>query len=192
MIDLIKWRLKNWYKKTDEFNRLPKVIRNRANFEDYFMGLAFAIATRSMDGQTHHGTLLVDKHKHIVSTGYNSFPRGMPDAALPNLRPEKYEWMIHSEIAALSNLTVNLWQNPGVVAFITGTPCLSCLMTLWNSGITQFCIADRSGWSMDASEKESWDFFVYESKIDIRVVKPNLNWLKDLVEELKTYGFVDE
>jgi deoxycytidylate deaminase len=182
----------NWKKKKQEYLELERVDRNRVSFENYFIGLAFAIATRSMDAQTRHGTLLVDKHKHIVSTGYNSFPRKMPDSLLPNLRPEKYKWMKHSEINALSNLTINLWQNSGVTAFITGTPCFSCLTTLFNSGIEDFCIADRAGWSMDEKEKESWDFFIYESKINIKVIKPNLNWLKDLVEELKTYGFITE
>jgi dCMP deaminase len=182
--------ISNWHKKIIEFESSDKIFRNRAKFHDYFLGLAFAVSTRSMDAQTRHGTLLVDANNHILSTGYNSFPRKMRDELLPNIRPAKYRWMIHSEIAALANITVGPWQNHGIIAYITGKPCLQCLMSLWNAGIEHLCIADRAGWSMDDTEKENWDFFVCETKINIEYIKPNLDWLQELVNELKEFGFI--
>jgi hypothetical protein len=63
-------------------------------------------------------------------------------------------------------------------------------MSLWNAGIEHLCIADRAGWSMDDTEKENWDFFVCETKINIEYIKPNLDWLQELVNELKEFGFI--
>lgn len=180
----------NYLEKLQEFNNSEKVFRDRPSFDDYFLGLAFAVSTRSYDGQTRHGTLLVDENQHILSTGYNSFPRKMPDRVMPNTRPAKYKFMLHSEICALSNLTTNVWEHEHVTAYITGKPCLTCLMTLWNAGVADFCMADRPGWQADDEQEKDWDFFIYQTKIRIRKIKPNLNWLKNLVAELTEYGFI--
>lgn len=184
-------KIENWIKKKEEYSKMKKEPLERVAFNDYFMGLAFAVSKRSADAQTHHGTLIVDENKHIVSTGYNSFPRKMPDEIMPNLRPEKHRWMIHSEICALSNITISPWQSRKLTAFITGKPCLPCITTLYNSGIENYVIADRPGWSRDGEQSEDWDFFVTEQKINIVKIKPNLNWIKQLAKELEDYGYID-
>ena len=75
----------------------------RPNWNDYFLGLAFIASSRSRDQETKHGTVIVDNNNIVLGTGYNSFIRGINDQSLPALRPNKYPFMIHSELNAILN-----------------------------------------------------------------------------------------
>ena len=45
----------------------------------YFRELAHTVKRKSKDNNTQIGAVIVGKDKEIVSTGYNSFPRGIND-----------------------------------------------------------------------------------------------------------------
>ena len=45
----------------------------------YFRELAHTVKRKSKDNNTQIGAVIVGKDKEIVSTGYNSFPRGIDD-----------------------------------------------------------------------------------------------------------------
>ena len=45
----------------------------------YFQNLAHQVKLKSKDERTQIGAVIVGKDKEIVSTGYNSFPRGIDD-----------------------------------------------------------------------------------------------------------------
>lgn len=106
------------------------------DWDEYFMSLAILTATRSKDSQTQYGAVFV-RDRRILATGYNSFPRGMPDNKLPNTRPLKYPWMIHSEANALYNCNADTC---GATCYVNGEPCNECLKALHAVGIKDWVI----------------------------------------------------
>lgn len=128
--------------------------RVRPSWDYYMLGMAMYASQRSHDEQTQHGCIITDQNHRILGVGYNGFPRGLNDDVLPNTRPEKYPWMIHSERNALDNCTV---RPTGGIAYVTGKPCFSCLRDLYNNGIIEVVYADRAGWTKDDEEAENWN-----------------------------------
>jgi dCMP deaminase len=147
---------------------------------DYFLGLAFVVSSRSKDAQTKHGCIITDQNNHIIGTGYNSFPRQSLDNILPNLRPEKYSEMTHSERNALSNLTISPWSIVGGgIAYVTGKPCLDCLYALWNTNINTIYAANRQGSVLESKDIEKFNFFITTHDINYKEINPNLSFLKE-------------
>jgi hypothetical protein len=46
------------------------------NWDEYFIQIAEVVKLKSKDIHTHIGVVIVGHNHEIVSTGYNSFPRG--------------------------------------------------------------------------------------------------------------------
>ena len=46
---------------------------------DYFLNIAESVKLKSKDQRTQIGAVIVGEDKEIVSTGFNSFPRGIND-----------------------------------------------------------------------------------------------------------------
>ena len=152
---------------------------SRPNWTDYFLGLAKVVSQRSHDIQTQHGCVITDIDNRILGVGYNGFARGLDDTKLPNIRPEKYPWMIHAERNALSNCVVRPDRG---LAYVTGQCCNDCIMALWQEGVTKVFMADDHGTKLfDNEAKKRFDTFINMSGMEIFYIKPNLSWLKDLV-----------
>jgi len=49
------------------------------NWKDYFKNIAQQVKLKSKDKYTQIGAVIVGNDNEIVSTGYNSFPRGIDD-----------------------------------------------------------------------------------------------------------------
>lgn len=150
----------------------------RPNWNEYFIGLAHAVAMRSHDIQTKHGCVITDKDNRILGVGYNGFPKGLDDSKLPNTRPDKYPWMIHAERNALSNCTI---RPDNGIAYITGQSCNDCIMALWQEGITKVVMRQNHGTHLfDDDSKRRFDLFVSMSGIKVEYVDPDLSWLKEI------------
>lgn len=106
---------------------------------EYFMSLAYLVSKRSHDAQTQHGTVIVDKNNKIVSTGYNGFLSGANDDILPNVRPYKLNFILHSEVNAVISAKRDLSD---CTAYITGLPCIECLKVMIQSGIRRIIVGD--------------------------------------------------
>lgn len=101
-----------------------------------FMSLAEAIAQRSHDSETKVGSVLVKAlNNTLVSTGYNGFIPGAPDHVLPTTRPEKYEYIQHSELNLISNCSKNGISTEGCYVVCTLSPCVNCTRLLVSAGI---------------------------------------------------------
>lgn len=60
-------------------------------WDEYFINIAEQVKLKSKDEKTQIGVVIVGKDNEIVSTGYNSFPRGINDNVNERQeRPEKY------------------------------------------------------------------------------------------------------
>ena len=126
---------------------------NVPSWDEYFLAIAKQVSTRSKDSQTKHGCVLVDYQNHIVGTGYNSFPAYLPDHELPNTRPAKYPWMIHSEKNAIYNKV-----GKAATAYCTGPPCFDCLIALYQVGVRRIVVGGEYCWNgRDKEEEENFN-----------------------------------
>ncbi len=107
----------------------------RVSWDEYFLDMAFLVAERSHDPQTQCGAVIIGENKEVLATGYNGFVGGINDDVLPNLRPEKYMWMIHAEHNAILSCARNGIKLNGATIYVTGPPCIYCLQYIYQSGI---------------------------------------------------------
>lgn len=97
---------------------------------------AVAVSRQSPDEQTKVGALLIHgKTGAVISTGYNGFVRGGPDATLPKTRPNKHKYIIHAEINLLCNCARHGISTDDCFVYSTLSPCINCLRALYQSGI---------------------------------------------------------
>jgi len=145
----------------------------RIDWTEYFILQAFFISTRSLDPQTQHGCVIVKPDKTIVSTGYNSFIGGIDDSVLPNLRPDKYPFMIHSEQNAILSAAKNGHSTEGCCAYITGPPCTDCFQYLHQAGIIKIRCYDGNKAHMTCNDEYDTNFEALQklSHIDIKKIR---------------------
>lgn len=106
----------------------------RPSFDLWFMTLSFLVSQRSLDPNTKHGCVVVDDSNTILSVGYNSPPRGCVDEEIPLTRPEKYMYMAHAEINAITNAARSGVALNNSTFYVTGPPCAVCFRSILNSG----------------------------------------------------------
>lgn len=108
------------------------------NWVDYFRNLANNVKLKSKDSKTQIGAIIVGKDNEIVSTGYNSFPRGIDDTNTNRQeRPEKYFWFEHAERNAIYNAARIGVSTKGTTMYLSHWfPCADCARGIINSGIT--------------------------------------------------------
>jgi dCMP deaminase len=117
-------------------------VEARVSWDDYFLELARATATRATCIRRKHGAVIV-KGRRIVSTGYNGGPSGYPhcdEGACPRAAsdaPQGHEYerciAIHAEANAL--LFSSPEERDGASLYCTGAPCFGCAKLIANSGI---------------------------------------------------------
>lgn len=115
-------------------------------WDDYFMSVAFLTALRSKDPSTQVGACIVNEEKRIVGVGYNGFPTGIPDEALPWAKSSpqgeletKYPYVCHAELNAVLNK--NAESCHGCRLYATLHPCNECAKVLIQSGIKEVIFA---------------------------------------------------
>lgn len=142
---------------------------DRPSWDSYFISLAHQVKLRSLDSQTKCGCVLVRQDNTPLGFGYNSPVRGVDDNLIPNVRPAKYIFYIHSELNALLNCLRNGISTLNAKAYVTGLPCPHCLQSMYQSGITEV-IYDTSETSskphmVDNAETELfYEIFLYLTK----------------------------
>lgn len=119
---------------------------NCLSWDDYFMGVAFLTSMRSKDPSTQVGACIVNGNNRIVGVGYNGFPSGIEDDALPWCRasPEgeletKYPYVCHAELNAVMNKNVE--SAKGCRIFSTLFPCSECAKVIIQAGIKKVIYA---------------------------------------------------
>ena len=167
-------------KKLLEWDKHKKEI-DRPDWDTHFLSLALVASLRSHDAQTQCGCIIVNDN-HVIGMGYNGFPRPAKERYLPNLRPEKYPFMVHSEMNALFNCSVS---PKGSTAYITHKPCNACLLHMIQAGIVEIVHIDNHV-VMESDEKSEIlsEILAWTGKIDMRAVQPNFTHLKNLVQTI--------
>ena len=112
------------------------------NWTDYFLNIAEQVKLKSKDQSTQIGAVVVGLDNEVLSTGYNSFPRGLDDSKQERQeRPEKYFWFEHAERNAIYNAArIGVSLKNSTIYLTSGIPCMDCARGIVNSGIkTVYC-----------------------------------------------------
>jgi dCMP deaminase len=106
-------------------------------WNEYFITIAEQVKEKSKDNNTKIGAVIVGKDKEILTTGYNSFPRGLNDELSERQeRPEKYFWFEHAERNAIYNAArIGVSLKESTVYLTSGLPCMDCARGLIQSGV---------------------------------------------------------
>jgi dCMP deaminase len=134
------------------------------NWKEYFRGIAHQVKLKSKDRYTQIGAVVVGSDNQIVSTGYNSFPRGIDDSVDERQeRPEKYYWFEHAERNSLYNAALIGVSTKECTMYLTcGIPCSDCARGIINSGIKKI-VCERVGGAVgnlwDEHAKRSIEMF---------------------------------
>jgi dCMP deaminase len=120
---------------------------SRPNIDEYFSKIAAVVAERSTCLRHHVGAVAV-RDKHILSTGYNGAPAGLPDClTLGCLRNEmgipsgtRHETCraVHAEQNAIIQAALHGVSLEGSTLYCTHTPCILCAKMLTNARIKRY------------------------------------------------------
>ena len=112
----------------------------RPSWDDYFMHITREVAKRGTCMRRQVGAILV-KDKHILATGYNGAPAGLPhcDEVGHMIEDGHCVATIHAELNAVVQAARNGARIEGASIYITASPCWSCFKVLANAGIRRIC-----------------------------------------------------
>ena len=123
---------------------------NRPSWDEYFMQMAELTAQRSTCLRRQVGAIIV-KEKHIIATGYNGVPKGLPHCEeLGGCLREKLEIpsgerhelcrALHAEQNAIIQAATLGQSIEGATIYITHQPCIICAKMIINAGISRIVI----------------------------------------------------
>jgi dCMP deaminase len=107
-------------------------------WQQRFLALAAHISTWSKDPHTKVGAVIVNDKNHIISVGYNGFPRGVDDTeARYSDRELKYKFVCHAERNAIDNAHTDV---SGCTLYLNSSPdhllpCNECAKSIIQRGI---------------------------------------------------------
>ena len=117
---------------------LGRKIMSRPSWDEYFMTMAYLVASRSTDESTHAGAVIVRPDNSVVSTGYNGPVRGEDNP--PQTRPEKYLYFEHAERNAIFNAAKHGSSLDGCKLYVNFVPCADCARAIVQSGIKEIIV----------------------------------------------------
>lgn len=112
----------------------------RKDWDEYFLDIAFQVASRSTCNRRAVGALVV-KDKRIKGTGYNGAPHGLPHCLDVGclMDGEHCQRTIHAEINAL--LECSPEERAGATMYVTDYPCERCALIIIQAGIKRIVYA---------------------------------------------------
>lgn len=123
----------------------------RPSWDDYYINIAWVVASRSSCSRRSVGALIV-MDRRIVSTGYNGTPFGVkncneggcPRCASETLSGAGYDWClcVHAEENAIALAARQGTATDGASLFVTLRPCFGCLKEAVQAGIREI-VYDR-------------------------------------------------
>ena len=117
---------------------------DRPSWDDYFMAVARAVATRATCSRRSVGALIV-KEKRILATGYNGAPSGMrhcDHTGGADLIFGHCARSTHAEQNAIVQAAKHGIAIDGGTLYITSHPCLVCAKLLINAGVVRVVYED--------------------------------------------------
>ena len=149
------------------------MTKTRPTIDEYFMNITSIVATRSTCLRRQIGAVLV-KDKHIISTGYNGAPRGLPHCLevgcirdQKNIESGTHQEIcrsIHGEQNAIIQAALHGVSTKGATLYCTHQPCVLCAKMLINAQIVRVVFRDAYPDNM------AIEFFA-EAGVEVEVVR---------------------
>lgn len=147
---------------------------NRPSWDEYFMQMAELTAKRSTCLRRQVGAIIV-KDKHIIATGYNGAPKGLPHCeelggcyreklGVPSGERHELCRALHAEQNAIIQAATLGQSIEGATIYVTHQPCIICAKMIINAGIERIVV--RSGYPDKMSED-----MVKEANLEIEMLK---------------------
>jgi dCMP deaminase len=116
---------------------------SRASWDEYFMNIARAVATRSTCARKHVGAVVV-REKVILSTGYNGSVRGLAhcDEVGHMIEDGHCVRTIHAEANAIIQAATHGTRIEEGAIYVTASPCWSCFKMIANAGIQRIVFGE--------------------------------------------------
>lgn len=116
----------------------------RIDIDTYFMKIARLVSERSTCIKQHVGAVLV-KDNHIIATGYNGAPRGIPHCTKEtclrlnskSLEESHHCRGVHAEQNTIIQAALHGTSTENSVIYTTHFPCMSCTKILINAGVKE-------------------------------------------------------
>ena len=126
---------------------MPRKVKDpRPSWDEYFMGIAKVVASRSNCSRRHVAAVIV-KDNHILSTGYNGTPHGVKNCfagGCPRCggKVESGTHLeeclcVHAEQNAICQAAFFGHAVKDATIYITLSPCLTCAKLIINAGIKE-------------------------------------------------------
>ena len=127
---------------------------------DRYIHLAKEISTWSKDPSTKVGAVVIGNNGEVLSQGYNGFPRSIKDTPQRlKDRGKKYNLVVHAEMNAIYNASLNGVSLKGSTLYVYGLPiCNECAKGVIQVGIDKV-IATRP-----ADYNKEWDESIKDAK----------------------------
>ena len=118
----------------------------RPDIDSYFMDMARLVATRSTCIRRSVGCVLADSHNHVLATGYNGVPAGMPHCNDDSRQyvcegagsPSGTNLDACSAVHAEQNAILQCIDAYAIRrAYVTAFPCTSCAKLLLNTSCAE-------------------------------------------------------
>lgn len=115
----------------------------RASWDEYFMGIATAVATRATCDRKHVGAAIV-RDRTILSTGYNGSIRGTEhcDDVGHMMVDGHCVRTIHAEMNAIIQAARHGTNIEGAMIYVTASPCWNCFKAICNAGLTRIVFGE--------------------------------------------------
>ncbi|MFH1090659.1 MAG: cytidine/deoxycytidylate deaminase family protein [Pseudomonadota bacterium] len=136
------------------------MIETRPSWDDYFLQITDLVASRSTCLRRKVGAVLV-RDKHILATGYNGAPRGLPHClnigclreqqGVPSGQRHELCRAIHAEQNAIIQAARHGVSPVDSTLYCTTQPCIICTKMLINAGVVR--IVYREGYPDELSEQ---------------------------------------
>lgn len=116
----------------------------RDGWNEYFLKIAYQVATRATCDRLHVGCVIVDPNtRSILSSGYNGSVRGADhcDDVGHDMVNNHCVRTVHAEANAIAQAAANGAKVKGAWAYLTAYPCWPCARLLLNAGISKMFFA---------------------------------------------------
>jgi dCMP deaminase len=118
-------------------------MSERASWDEYFMAIAFQVATRATCDRKHVGAVLA-RDRSILATGYNGSIRGLShcDDAGHMMVDGHCVRTIHAEANAIVQAARNGVSIDGAAIYVTASPCWGCFKMIANAGVQRVAFGE--------------------------------------------------
>ena len=136
----------------------------RPEIDEYFLKIASVVAERSTCHRHHVGAVAV-RDKHILATGYNGAPSGLPHCEklggclrkqlnVPSGERHEICRAVHAEQNVLCVSSMYGASTRNTTLYCTTFPCVICAKLLVQSGVEQVVFTDHYGDELANSESK--------------------------------------